>query len=153
SVEMCRAIQCAEARKSTVEIKRRIGELRPAGQRQPMLDFLFTPMFDAAKCCVGRAAIYALQVLDIIGGIVFDQARGLDRRQQFAVDLCGVEAGPVDVVESPALTVNCSIGHPRTPWPMLAVERQNLTPIARSPPSGTETPPRPFKTLIGLQFL
>src|SRR6185295_1367249 len=91
-----------------------------------MLDFLFAPTFDTADGCFGGVAVDALQIIDIVRRIVFDERRSLDRGEQWAVDFRGIKARPLDVVESPAFAINCPIGHPQTPWPMLTTEHKIL---------------------------
>src|SRR5258705_244214 len=146
---MRRPVQRAKAGKGEIEIERRVGELRPARQSEAMLGFLFAPTFDASYGRFGRAAIHALQIIDIVRRVVFDERRSLDRRQQFAVDFRTIETGPVDIVEGPAFTVDCPIGHPQTPWPMLTTECKTLP---QQCPALQAVRPGPENACTGLQF-
>src|SRR5215471_1341878 len=112
SIEVRRPVKRAETREGTRKIKRGIGEYRPATEGQAMLDLFFTPMLDLPNRVSRRVAIYALQIGDIVWSIVFDERGSLDRGEQLTVDLRRLEAGPIDIVESPACAINCAIGHP-----------------------------------------
>ena len=48
----------------------------------------------------------ALQISDIIGGVIFHQGGGLDGGQQRGLDLGRVEQRPMDIVHGPALFVD-----------------------------------------------
>src|SRR5215469_8564921 len=100
-----------EAREGAFETEGRIGTLRPARERQPMLDLFVAPSLDVGKGLLRAALEHADEIVDIGGRIVLDERGGLHRRKKARLDLCGIEIVPTDIVQRPAGPIDRSTGH------------------------------------------
>ena len=125
---MRRAIERVETGEGVPEIELRIGQFRPAPQRQPVLNFFTTPALNIAHNLFWCCAIDAAQISDVIGSVIFNQRGGLHRREHDGIDLRPIEAGPLNIIQRPARFVHGAIGHSRLPQlapPMFSKEVAN----------------------------
>src|ERR1019366_2834807 len=94
--EMRGHVAFPESRESMFQLEIGIGYFRPTAERAAMLAFLLTPAFDIGERFRSRVMEYALQISDIIGGVIFDQRSGLDGRQHGGIDGLRLECIPGD---------------------------------------------------------
>ena len=72
-------------------------------ERRKMLALLGAPFLDPVQCLDGLVVKDRLQIRHIIGGIIFDQGRGLDRGQHGGVHRGRIKGVPADIIQRPSL--------------------------------------------------
>ncbi len=104
--EMLRPVAGAEPGDGGFEIEAGIGQFAPAAERPAMLNLLTAPGRDVSKGLGIGVAEDAVQIVRIIGGIVFDQGGGFYGGEQFGCHTGGIERPPRNIVQGPALFVD-----------------------------------------------